>query len=72
MSQQQGLPIHVTIKDIMTSYQLSRTTVVNAIRCGELKAIKVGRSWRISLEAVTEWIHSSSREENPGIQTRQD
>jgi excisionase family DNA binding protein len=70
---QQILSKHVTVNDIMISYQLSRTTVVNAIHRGDLEAFKVGRAWRIPVSAVEKWIQGSSKREGqpaPSNETR--
>jgi len=49
----------VTIKELADFLKVSVITIRRAIDSGELKAFKVGKSWRIEKEAVLEWIKSN-------------
>lgn len=45
-----------TIKEIADFLKVHHSTIRRAIEAGELKALKVGKSWRVEREAVIEWL----------------
>jgi excisionase family DNA binding protein len=46
----------VTIKELADFLKVSEITIRRAIDSGDLKALKIGKSWRIEKEAVIEWL----------------
>lgn len=48
------LPPVLSIREVAEFLRVDETTIRNLIRCGRLKAVKVGRIWRILREAVLE------------------
>ncbi len=44
----------LTVKEVAEFLKVSRTQVRRMIESGDLKAIKVGREYRISLESLAE------------------
>lgn len=46
----------VTIKELADFLKISEITIRRAIDSGDLKALKIGKSWRIEKEAVTKWL----------------
>lgn len=51
-----NLPDVITIKQLAEFLQVSEITIKRAIKAGDLKALKVGRSVRIEKESVLEWL----------------
>jgi excisionase family DNA binding protein len=49
-------PALLTVPEAMTALRLSRATVYDLIRSGELGSVKVGRSRRIPTQAVTTFV----------------
>jgi len=49
-------PALLTVPEAMTALRLSRATVYDLIRSGELGSVKVGRSRRIPAQAVTTFV----------------
>lgn len=45
-----------TLRDLATSLQLSTRTLLRYIERGELRAVRVGRSYRVTVEAAREWL----------------
>jgi len=45
-----------TIQQIMSKIQMSDETIYRYIRRGKLKAIRVGGRWRVSREALDEFL----------------
>jgi len=45
-----------TLRDLETAYQLSRKTLLRYIESGALRATRIGRAYRVSSEAVREWL----------------
>jgi excisionase family DNA binding protein len=46
----------VTIKELADFLKVSEITIRRAIDSGDLKALKIGKSWRIEKEAVIKWL----------------
>ena len=51
-----GMSELLTVKDVAEYLKVSRTQVRRMIESGELRAIKVGREYRISLESLAEYV----------------
>lgn len=49
-------PALLTVPEAMTALRLSRATVYDLIRSGELGSVKVGRCRRIPAQAVTTFV----------------
>lgn len=45
-----------TIKEIAEILQVTERTVYTWARSGKLKAIKIGKSWRVTQEALDEFL----------------
>ena len=50
-----GLNELLTVKEVAAFLKVSRAQVRRMIESGDLKAIKVGREYRISLESLAEF-----------------
>jgi excisionase family DNA binding protein len=48
----------VTIVQVSRSTGIPRDTLLRAVRCGELKAAKLGRAWRLRESDVMVWLDS--------------
>lgn len=51
-----NLPDILTITELSEFLKVHHTTIRRAINSGELKALKVSKSWRIERNAVIEWL----------------
>lgn len=51
-----NLPDITTMKQLAEFLQISESTIKRAIKAGELKAFKAGKSVRIERESVIEWV----------------
>jgi excisionase family DNA binding protein len=49
-------PIVYRVKEVEALLQLSRSTVYELIRSGELPSIRIGRSVRVPREALERWL----------------
>lgn len=50
----------ITIDELCECLVISRNTAYNLLNSGEIKAFKIGRIWKISREAVSEFIKRKS------------
>lgn len=50
------MPVMLTIPDAAAALQVHHRLVRSLIRSGDLRARKVGREWRISADAVREYM----------------
>lgn len=57
-----NLPDVITIKQLAEFLQVSEITIKRAIKAGDLKALKVGRSVRIERGSVMEWLEQKTKE----------
>ncbi len=46
----------LTIKELAEFLKVNEATIRRAIDAGKLKALKVGKSWRIEKEEVIKWL----------------
>ena len=53
-----NLPDVVTVKELSELLKVSDVTIKRALKSGKLKGFKVARDWRISKEAVLQWINA--------------
>lgn len=49
----------LTVKEVATSLRVSRMTVYRLVHSGELAAVQVGRSYRVSERAVNAYLERS-------------
>jgi excisionase family DNA binding protein len=52
-----SLPTITTVKELAGALRLSEQTIIRAIKRGELKALKVGKVWRIEIGEVKKWLN---------------
>jgi len=45
-----------TIEEIVDILQVTRRTVYNYIKSGRLKAVKIGKYWRVTAKALDEFL----------------
>ena len=55
----------VTVKTVASILSIGRTKTFNLLNEGEFASVKIGRSRRISLRSVYEYIERLKREQNP-------
>jgi len=46
-----------TVEDVMQIFHVTRRTLYNYIKAGQLKAFKMGREWRFTEEALQDFIN---------------
>lgn len=54
-----NLPEIMTIEQLAEALHVSRSTINRAIKAGDLKAFKIGKSVRIEKESVIEWVQNN-------------
>ena len=47
-----------TVKELADYFKVHETTIKRALKSGKLKGFKATRDWRISKEAVIQWIEA--------------
>lgn len=57
----ENLPNIATVKQLADFLQTSDQTISRLLKSGELKGFKVGREWRISKEAVLQWLETQKK-----------
>lgn len=53
-----------TVEEIAENLKVTKQTIYVYVRSGELKAIKVGKSWRVSEDNLKEFLSVDRKEEN--------
>lgn len=56
-----------TTEEVAEILQVTKRTIYNYIKAGALKAVKIGKYWRISAENLEEFISTGS----PAVNTNQ-
>lgn len=51
-----------TPKDIQKMLSLSKSTVYNMIKAGEIPAVKIGNSYRVSVHQFQDWCNKNNIE----------
>ena len=51
-----------TLEEIMDILKVSRRTIYNYIKADQLKAIKVGREWRVTEKALNAFLETGTEE----------
>ncbi|MBA2772986.1 MAG: helix-turn-helix domain-containing protein [Nocardioidaceae bacterium] len=49
----------LTVAEVATAMRVSKMTVYRLVHAGELPAVRVGRSFRVTEEAVNEYLRKS-------------
>ena len=55
------LEIYITVKEIYQSLKVKKLTVYRWIKAGKLKAVKIGKGFRIKKEDFENFINKSSK-----------
>lgn len=50
----------VTIDEMQEMLKVGRTTAYQLLNCGEIKAFRIGRYWKIPRAAITEYVSRKS------------
>lgn len=50
-----------TIEELVALLQVTRRTIYNWIKAGKLNAFKVGKSWRVTREALNEFTQNGTQ-----------
>ncbi len=56
-----NLPDVITTKQLAEFLQVSEITIKRAIKAGDLKVLRVGKSVRIEKESVMEWLEQKNK-----------
>lgn len=51
-----------TLEEVMEILQVSRRTIYNYIKADQIKAIKVGREWRVTQKALDAFLETGTEE----------
>jgi excisionase family DNA binding protein len=51
-----------TLEEVMEILKVSRRTIYNYIKADQLKAIKVGREWRVTEKALAAFLETGTEE----------
>ena len=57
-----------TLPEITKIIKLARRTLYNYLKSGELKAVKVGGTWRVTEESLNEFINKRSNQRPPWVE----
>ena len=52
----EGSPVVLRVKDLMVSLSISHNTAYELVRSGQIRSIRIGRSYRIPRAAITEYL----------------
>lgn len=53
---QEQVPVVLTAAEVMDILGVGKNTVYRLLNSGKLHAVRIGRSWRISVDQLTEFI----------------
>lgn len=56
MRKQEQLPIVLTPAEAMDVLGVGKNTIYRLLNSGQLPAVRIGRSWKISLDAIYQFI----------------
>lgn len=56
MEKQEQLPIILTPAEAMDVLGVGKNTMYRLLNSGQLPAVRIGRSWRISMDAIHQFI----------------
>jgi len=57
-----------TLPEVSAIVRLSRRTLYNYLKSGELKAVKIGGTWRVTEESLNEFINRESNQRPPWVE----
>lgn len=52
------LPLVLKVEDLMSLFSIGRNSAYELVRSGELRSFRVGRSYRISRDALEEYLRN--------------
>lgn len=56
----EDVPLVLTVKDLSQILSISHNTAYALVRSGQIRSIRIGRAYRITREALTEYLLKSS------------
>lgn len=62
--------VALTVAEVAASLNVSERSVYRALRDGRLRGTRIGTCWRISPEALTDWMSRSTAPRSPARQAR--
>lgn len=65
MKKPEGVPLVLTVDEAAVLLRIDRKSLYTAIRQGEIPVRRIGRSIRISREALMRWLAEGRAEEKP-------
>ena len=51
-----------TIEEVVNILKISRRTIYNYIKAKQLKAVKIGRAWRVSEKALNDFLENGTED----------
>jgi len=57
-----------TLPEVSKIVRLARRTLYNYLKSGELKAVKIGGTWRVTEESLNEFINRESNQRPPWVE----
>jgi len=57
-----------TLPEVSKIVRLARRTLYNYLKSGELKAVKLGGTWRVTEESLNEFINRESNQRPPWVE----
>jgi len=57
-----------TLPEVANIVRLSRRTLYTHLKSGELKAVKIGGTWRVTEESLNEFINRESNQRPPWVE----
>lgn len=54
------LPLVLTVEELMTVFSIGRNTAYEMVRAGIIRSVRIGHSYRIPRDAVTEFLRKNS------------
>ena len=55
--------LYLSVKDICSLLKVSRPAVDRLLHCNEIRAVKIGRQYRVSAEDFVEWFDQQAKAE---------
>ena len=60
MSNEASRPAFLTVAEVAEAMRVSRMTVYRLVHSGELPAVRVGKSYRVPAQALTQYLHDGA------------
>lgn len=64
METQSNIPTVLNTDELQSILKIGKSSVYQLLSSGRIRAIKMGRSWKIPLEAVYEYLNNNSCKTN--------